>query len=87
MFGYWGKIYEFAESKGLTQEKLAELSHIFVKHILKIELGKVNLKMETFVNLANALDMATNTLLRNYVTHSENISVIEIKLEMKHIYS
>jgi hypothetical protein len=43
--------------------------------------------MEIFVNLANALDMATDPLLRNYVTHSENISVIEIKLEMKHIYS
>ena len=66
---------------------MAELSHIFVKHILKIELGKINLKMEIFVNLANALDMATDPLLRNYVTHSENISVIEIKLEMKHIYS
>lgn len=65
-------------TKGLTQEKLAELSHISVKHISKIELGKVNLKVETLVNLANALDVAIDTLLCKYVTHSENISVNEI---------
>ena len=70
------------EAKGLTQERLAELSNISVKHISKIELGKINLKIETLVNIANALDVSTDTLLRSFLHHNEDLYSAEI---MRHI--
>ena len=38
--------------RGFTQEKLAELSNISEKHLSKIERGKINIKIDTLVNIA-----------------------------------
>ena len=48
-------IRNYREQRGFTQEKLAELSNISEKHLSKIERGKINIKIDTLVNIADAL--------------------------------
>lgn len=66
------------ETKGLTQEKLAELSELSAKHISKIELGKINIKVETSIKIANALDVTIDTLLRNFLGNNNDLYTLEI---------
>ncbi|MGM9552531.1 MAG: helix-turn-helix domain-containing protein [Clostridia bacterium] len=66
------------ETKGLTQEKLAELSELSAKHISKIELGKINIKVETLIKIANALNVTIDTLLRNFLGNNNDLYTLEI---------
>ena len=56
-------IRNYREQRGFTQEKLAELSNISEKHLSKIERGKINIKIDTLVNIADALGTSVNKLL------------------------
>lgn len=56
-------IRNYRELRGFTQEKLAELSNISDKHLSKIERGKINIKIDTLVNIATALSVSVDTLL------------------------
>ena len=66
------------ERKGLTQEKLAELAGLSTKHISKIELGKINIKIETLIKIANSLDVSTDILLRNFLECDNDLYTLEI---------
>ena len=56
-------IRNYREQRGFTQEKLAELSNISDKHLSKIERGKINIKIDTLVNIATALGISLDKLL------------------------
>ena len=56
-------IRNYREMRGFTQEKLAELSNISEKHLSKIERGKINIKIDTLVNIATALSVSVDKLL------------------------
>ena len=56
-------IRNYREMRGFTQEKLAELSNISDKHLSKIERGKINIKIDTLVNIAAALSVSVDKLL------------------------
>lgn len=56
-------IRNYREQRGFTQEKLAELSNISEKHLSKIERGKINIKIDTLVNIADALGTSVDKLL------------------------
>ena len=56
-------IRNYREQRGFTKEKLAELSNISDKHLSKIERGKINIKIDTLVNVANALGTSVDKLL------------------------
>ena len=56
-------IHNYREMRGFTQEKLAELSNISDKHLSKIERGKINIKVDTLVNIASALSVSVDKLL------------------------
>ena len=63
------------EQKGLTQEALAELvnlspMHVSVIDVSVIERGFKPTKMDTFCNIANALDVSADTLLQDVIDHS-----------------
>lgn len=51
------KIRAIRKSKGLSQEKLAELSGIHFTHVSDIENGKVNLSASSLFSIATALDV------------------------------
>lgn len=60
------------ESKGLTQEELAALVDLSPTHISVIERGQKVPKLDTFVAIANALDVSADSLLRDVVAQSVN---------------
>lgn len=58
------------EAKNLTQEDLAEIVDLSPTHMSVIERGVKVPKLDTFVAIANALDVSADALLIDVVTHS-----------------
>ncbi len=58
------------EKKHLTQEDLAAIVDLSSTHISVIERGVKPPKLETFVKLANALEVSADSLLQDVVDHS-----------------
>lgn len=82
------RIKENREIKGLTQEELAALVDLSPTHISVIERGQKVPKLDTFVAIANALDVSADNLLRDVVAQSvngvvNNLSVSIMKLPPK----
>lgn len=51
------KLQQIRKSKGLTQEKLAELAGVHEKHISKLELGTYKPSFNTLSKVLSALDL------------------------------
>lgn len=58
------------ERKHLTQEDLAAIVDLSPTHVSVIERGVKPPKLETFVNIANALGVSADTLLQDVVDQS-----------------
>ena len=58
------------KKKNLTQEELAALVNLSTTHVSVIERGLKVTKLDTFVAIANALDVSADALLIDVVTHS-----------------
>lgn len=76
------------EAKNLTQEELAALVNLSTTHVSVIERGLKVTKLDTFVAIANALDVSADALLIDVVTHSvtgvtNELSDIEYSCAMK----
>jgi len=61
------RIKRAREKKQLTQEQLAELVDLSPMHISVIERGAKPPKLETLINIANALGVSTDTLLQDVI--------------------
>ena len=72
------RIKEAREAKGLTQEDLAAIVDLSPTHVSVIERGLKVAKLDTFVAIANALDVSADTLLIDVVTHSTNGATNEL---------
>ena len=64
------RIQQFREASGLTQEELASRSGISIKHISVLERGLKAPKLETLVNIANALHVSSDMLLQDVVLYA-----------------
>lgn len=58
------------KAKKLTQEDLAAIIDLSTTHISVIERGVKAPKLETFVSIANALEVSADALLFDVVNHS-----------------
>ena len=72
------RIKEAREAKALTQEDLAAIVDLSPTHVSVIERGLKVAKLDTFVAIANALDVSADTLLIDVVTHSTNGATNEL---------
>ncbi len=63
------RIQSAREAKNLTQEQLAEALGLKAIHIAMLEKGEKPPKVETLVNLANALEVSADDLLRDNLSH------------------
>ena len=61
------RIKKAREKKQLTQEQLSELVDLSTMHISLIESGAKPPKLETLINIANALGVSTDTLLQDVI--------------------
>lgn len=64
------RIKEAREAKGFTQEDLAAIVNLSPTHVSVIERGLKVAKLDTFVAIANALDVSADSLLIDVVTRS-----------------
>ena len=64
------RISKFRKESGLTQEQISEKLHISRKHISQIEVASSRPSLETLVDIANLLDISTDNLLIDSLTHS-----------------
>lgn len=58
------------EKRGLTQEELAALVNISPTHVSVIERGAKTVRMDTFVAIANVLEVSADSLLIDVVDHA-----------------
>ena len=72
------RIKEAREAKGLTQEDLAAIVDLSPTHVSVIERGLKVAKLDTFVAIANALDVSADMLLIDVVTQSTNGATNEL---------
>lgn len=82
------RIKEAREAKGLTQEDLAAIVDLSPTHVSVIERGLKVAKLDTFVAIANALDVSADSLLIDVVTQSttgvaNELSELLMKLPLK----
>lgn len=79
------KIKEAREKKGYTQEQLAEKLNLSVQHISVIERGVKAPKLETFVKIANELDVNSDFLLSDLLSVSSQLTASELNHRMEKI--
>ena len=72
------RIQAVRRERGLTQVELAQMVEITAKYLSNIECGSKIPKFETFISIANALEVDANTLLVDVLTVSSAIISTEI---------
>ena len=77
----WQKMREARKEKGLTQQELADLSHVSIKQIAKIEKGKINPSYLILKALAKVLPISLDTLINPDVSPED-----EGATQMKMLY-
>ena len=65
------------EPIGLTQEELAEEVDLSPMHVSVIERGVKLPKLETLINIANALDVSADVLLQDVVNNQTKLCASE----------
>ena len=68
------------ERKGLTQEELAEEVDLSPMHVSVIERGVKLPKLETLINIANALDVSADVLLQDVVNNQTKLNLVILLL-------
>lgn len=64
------RIKKAREKRNLTQEELAAMLDLSTTHISVIERGVKPPKLDTFIRIANALQVSADYLLEDVVNHS-----------------
>ena len=72
------KIRTAREQKNLTQEELAALVDISPAHISIIERGAKVPRLDTFVAIANALEVSADSLLVDVVDHAVSATASDL---------
>lgn len=68
--------------KGITQAKLAEMTGYSVQHISHVETGNTKLSVELLVELANALNVSLDQLLKDSLKNNKQGSIV-LEIEVK----
>lgn len=73
------------EAQHLTQEQLAEIVGISATHISVIERGVKAPKLETFIEVANALNVTSDSLLLDVLNNSLQITATELSEQIERL--
>ena len=76
------RIQEARKARGLTQAELSQLVDITPKYLSNIECGAKVPRLETFIAIANALEIDANTLLIDVLSVSSTIVSSEISKKL-----
>lgn len=73
------------EAHNLTQEQLAEIIGMSATHISVIERGVKAPKLETFIEIANALNVTSDSLLLDVLNNSLQITATELSGQIERL--
>ena len=79
------RIKSARERAGMTQEDLAGVLEMSPTHISVIERGVKSPKLETLVNIANALQVSADTLLQDVVSYASDEIHSELAVAISHL--
>lgn len=66
----------------LTQEDLAMKTHLSATHISCIERGVKPPKLDTFISIANTLEVSSDVLLQDVLFRTDDVGVSELASSM-----
>lgn len=72
------RIKEIRESRGYTQEQLAEKLNLSVQHVSVIERGIKSPRLDTFIRIANILEINADYLLKDVLLVSSQLTSNEL---------
>lgn len=72
------RIRKAREARNLTQEQLAEIVGLSPSHMSVIERGVKGPRLETFIEIVNALDTTSDSLLLDVLDNSMQIEATEL---------
>ena len=72
------RIKEIRESRGYTQEQLAEKLNLSVQHVSVIERGVKSPRLDTFIKIANILEINADYLLKDVLQVSSQLTSNEL---------
>ena len=72
------RIRKYREAKGWRQEDFAEKVGLSVTYTGMIERGEKVPKLETFITIANALEVSADLLLQDVLTTGYNVKASEL---------
>ena len=73
------RIRDIRIKKGMSQQQLAEAAGLSLPHVSVIELGKSEMKLSTFMCIAEALQISTDALLRPDIPEVNSIYQTEFQ--------
>ena len=76
------RIKSAREKAGLTQEELAAATDLSPTHISVIERGIKSPKLETLINIANALNVSSDMLLQDVVNNASDGLASELSVSI-----
>ncbi len=79
------RIKKAREAANLTQEQLAEMVGLSSSHISVVERGVKAPRLETFVEIVNALGVTADSLLIDVLDHAMEISASELSEQIKRL--
>lgn len=77
------KLKNIRQSKGLTQEYIANMANVNTSHISNIENNRVKISLQTLVYVCKALDVTIDFVLSNEYNLSDTILDNEIIKELE----
>lgn len=75
-------IRQCREAQGITREKLAEMTELSVSYMSALERGEKLPKLDTFIRIANTLQVPSDTLLANVLTVKNQIIASELSQQL-----
>ena len=72
------RIKEIRENRGYTQEQLAEKLNLSVQHVSVIERGVKSPRLDTFIRIANILEINADYLLKDVLRVSSQLMSNEL---------
>ena len=74
------RVRKFRRQKGLSQEKLSEMTGLTPAHFSHIETGNTNVSLPSLVKIACALEVSLDDLMVDSLTQTRNVSIREMNL-------
>lgn len=74
------RVRKFRRQKGLSQEKLSEMTGLTPAHFSHIETGNTKASLPSLVKIACALEVSLDDLMVDSLTQTRNVSIREMNL-------